>query len=703
MTSPARGLSMIFALTLIFCSAALPSVAQTPPGPAPNPQQQPTLNTGRSRSLGEQIAALNVRARQLVKVLQTEMMTHLMRWVEYFAWLLALLMIPASAVREWHENAGRGRNLFWWFGRLAACLLLFGMTTAIIDALYVVGKDVAEGNESIGEQSLLFDFYSQQRESFNESYDKLVDGNFKVKGLNGQEFAVKPLDGSEAFLGVVYDQGTTIRDLNSNLNDSSYTMPRLFALMSVARGVMEAGDVWLIVLAGLLLLTFKLVAPLMVVLGIDRKISQRTVTAYVWGLVILTLVWPSVSYFIRALAYMGGNLAMAIGDADQVYAWTASSQKALRNPLAQPFYTVVVGALTMLGAGLALWVSPFIAYSIAMGRVFEGVAQQASQIAGSIVGAAVEWVSANVGAKIGRQADNLQIQGAYDSEKERAKGELDYGNLGAQARRMQAIGQARAQQAAGLGGIWASWAYQTGATTNQETFGVMSAKGQAIYAKELDLARGIKEFGDNSISGEQQIKNISAQGISEVAHGVGSAVGQISGAYGRTPGASEIGIIGAGVGQGISLAGSGAKFKLQTDAAALATNKRADNTQKYLDNVVGSSDQPGIHDQNRDFVIHNQQEFAKSQRDTAGVSANVAVSGVNRAAGIQVDTANRMYSFETGENGPNQIRYDAQMRATEITRRAGVDAANLRAMQHVLSQVAGMVVRDIQKNIEMRF
>jgi hypothetical protein len=81
----------------------------------------------------------------------------------------------------------------------------------------------------------------------------------------------------------------------------------------------------------------------------------------------------------------------------------------------------------------------------------------------------------------------------------------------------------------------------------------------------------------------------------------------------------------------------------------------------------------------------------------------LAAGGVNRAAWIQVDTANRLYRFETGDTGPNQIRYDAQMRAADITQRAGVDAANLRAVQHVLSQVAGMVARDIQKNIEMRF
>jgi hypothetical protein len=689
-TRATRFLPMVFALAVIFFCSSLPSIAQPPP----NPQQQPTLNTGRSRSLGEHISALNVRARQLVQVLQTEML-RLTRWVDYFAWLLALLLIPASAVREWHENAGKGRNLFWWFGRLAVCLMLFGMTMPIIDALYVVGKDIAEGNESISGQagqSLLFEFYSTQRESFNASYDKLIDGNFKVKGLNGQEFAIQPVDGTEAFLGVIYDQSSTIRDLQSNLNDSSYTMPTLFALMGIARGVMEAGDVWLIVLAGLLLLTFKLLAPLMVVLGIDRKLSQRTVTAFVWGLVIFTLVWPSVSYILRALAYMGGNLAMAMGDADQVYAWTDSAQKALRNPLAQPFYTVVVGALTMFGAGLALWVSPFLAYSFAMGRVFEGVSQQASQIAGSIIGTAMEWVSANVGARIARQADNVQLQGAYDAERERARGELDFANVGAQSRRIQSIAQAKAQQASGLGNVWSAWAFQRGSAKNQEMFAINAAEGQAIYSKALDSNRAAREMRDNIVNGVQQEKNIAAQAIGETYHNAGSAAGTA----GITTGNAKA----IGIGHGANLIGIEEKYRLQTKAADEATNKRSDNIKTYYDNLVGAPDQPGIHDQYRDFASANQQALAKTQLSTSDVSLNMARDGVNRAAGIQIGTAKQVARIETEAN---QGRFDAQMRAADLTYSAGVQTANLRAMQHVLSQVASKVARDIEKGIEMRF
>src|SRR5262245_64417697 len=118
----------------------------------------------------------------------------------------------------------------------------------------------------------------------------------------------------------MYDQGSTIKDIQNKLNDSSYSLPMMFGLMSFARSMMEVGDVWLVVLAGLLVMAFKALAPLMIALAVDRKLSQRAVHGYAWGLIVLTLFWPSVSYFLRALAYLAGNFSMAVWDEDQVYA-----------------------------------------------------------------------------------------------------------------------------------------------------------------------------------------------------------------------------------------------------------------------------------------------------------------------------------------------------------------------------------------------
>src|SRR5882672_2648067 len=122
-------LAAVIAMLVMICCAFLPSVAQTqnPPG-----QQQPTLQTGSAGSFGAQIVKFGVRARELMSGLQTEMMS-LMRWVEYLALVLMMVVIIGSGVREWHENNWEGRNLFWCFGRLAVCLLLFGSSVGIID------------------------------------------------------------------------------------------------------------------------------------------------------------------------------------------------------------------------------------------------------------------------------------------------------------------------------------------------------------------------------------------------------------------------------------------------------------------------------------------------------------------------------------------------------------------------------------------
>src|SRR5262249_7550034 len=316
-----------------------------------------------------------------------------------------------------------------------------GSGVAIIDQLYGIGKTIAEGNEDIAADlspgnidrpasvSRLYEFYLDQQDRFNRSYNKIMDGHFTVKVKGQDEFTVQPIDSTEKVLGVMYDQGATIKDIQNKLNDSSYSLPMMFGLMNFARGVMEVGDVWLTALGGLLVMAFKALAPLMIAFAVDRKLSQRAVHGYVWGLLVVTLFWPSVSYFLRSLAYLAGNASMAVWDQDQVYAWTDTTMTALRDPLAQPTITIAFGALLLMGAGFALIVSPYFAYAFSMGRVFETVSQYATQTASSFVGLAAEAWSSLVGSHVSRQAEGVQIGGGFASESARAQGELDSAGL----------------------------------------------------------------------------------------------------------------------------------------------------------------------------------------------------------------------------------------------------------------------------------
>ena len=67
-------------------------------------------------------------------------------------------------------------------------------------------------------KSVLYEFYLAQRDSFDESYTKLTQGTFTVK-VKGEDFPVAPSsNGSDAFLGVLYDQEATVKDINNRLN-----------------------------------------------------------------------------------------------------------------------------------------------------------------------------------------------------------------------------------------------------------------------------------------------------------------------------------------------------------------------------------------------------------------------------------------------------------------------------------------------------
>jgi hypothetical protein len=673
------------ALALLWIlGASLPSFAQAPQQPPP------VVQTGRSRSLSEQIAGLNVRARQLLPALQGEVMSRVMGWAARFSMLLAALIILGSFLRMWRENDGQGSNLFWWFGRLACCLLLVGSGSAIIDAFYLSGKEIAEGNEIGGAvgRSALFEFYQAQRETFNDSYEKAVDGHFKVK-TRGGDFTVKPANGAEEFMGVIYDQAATIRDFNNNLNDSAYTLPKLFTLMGVARGVMEAGDVWLVVLAGLLLMVFKMIAPFMIVLGIDAKLSQRTVYPYLWGLLVLTIIWPSVSYFIRALAYLSGNSAMAMFDGDQLYAWNPETLQALRNPLAQPFYTIALGAAFMLLAGLMLWVSPFIAYSISMGRIYEGVSQTASSFAGSMIGTVAEWWSANVGSKIARQAENVQIQGGYEADTTRSRGELQAANTSAQARRIGAIGSVKGQQITSLSQIHSNERLQIALAQlgRDQQIGANNAQHGLALRSIDDSTR--KDITETRIATRQHIQSAGAEAIGGASSIGGHTLGGVLGAGG--PGVGALGGVAGGV---IQLDGNEKRMEMTQDSALEAGIGRAKNFHEFSDNQKRS------HSQYTWELNENSAQYVDGASAAYRANAGQAAAGVNRGTKVQMGSINQSAGLEMQAN---QERFNTQVAAAGITRNAGLEATNLRAMSHVFSQVAGKVARDIEKGIELRF
>lgn len=145
-------------------------------------------------TLSDHIARLSIKAAQLLPYLQSEVLNHLQDWVYGIAVAVAVLVLLFSFLRLWRENAGGGNsNLIFFFLRSLFFFGLVGSSVWLIGQMAATGREIAEGNEINGSagRGLLFEFYKAQRDSFNESYEKLVMGTFTVQ-VDGRDFTVQP-------------------------------------------------------------------------------------------------------------------------------------------------------------------------------------------------------------------------------------------------------------------------------------------------------------------------------------------------------------------------------------------------------------------------------------------------------------------------------------------------------------------------------
>lgn len=689
-------LATLHLATISLC-LCLPALAQSPgPTPAPTPSGGKTLS--------ENIAGLAQRAGEMIPKLQTELESPLLSWFETISIVLAALIVMFSFARLWRENNGAGADVFWWFGRLAVCLALLGSGPFIINYLNSIGKQIAQGNELTGD-SALSRFYRAQRDSFNDSYQKFTEGLFTVK-VNGQDVPVKPgPNGTDVVLGVLYDKEANIKDVERRLDVSSWNMPTMFSVLSFSRGIIEFGDLFLMMLRGFLLIAVRLAAPIMIAVAIDRNLAHKIAYPFVWGVVVLTLVWPIVSYLIRSLAYLGGNLAMAMGDSDPLYVWDPATMQVISNPLAQPIYTIVIAAAIMLITGLCVWFSPVIAYKVSMGQVYESVSTTVSGWAAAIIGTGVSLVSAQAAAALSNQAERTQAEGAYGGEVTRAGAALEAGNLGVRARQIAALASARGGQVAALGQIYAARTQAVMSAQAGQLFGVTSAAAATTLSKgDIDVRKD-QAISDLVVQRDQQSSVIETNRDADTQNWVGGKiikgsdwVGDLIGGDGKSSGRK---IVGEAVRIGGSAYGMYQQYDSiqnraedQQNALHIATGGLIDNQTRAAE---GQTANQNVYLQQ---MTNAHQQFAQGQIDAANAGASQAAGGVNRGTSITIGGINQGASLE---QRANRVTFEGSVKAAGQVRDASFEAARLHAMASVISAVGHNLAREIEHGLTLRY
>jgi hypothetical protein len=624
--------------------------------------------------------------------------------------VLAALITMFSFARLWRENNGAGVDVFWWFGRLAVCLALLGSGPFLINYLNSIGKQIAQGNELIGD-SALSRFYHAQRDSFNDSYQKFTEGLFTVR-VNGQDVPIKPgPNGTDIVLGVLYDKEANIKDVERKLDVSSWNMPTMFSVLSCSRGIIEFGDLFLMMMSGFLLIAVRLAAPFMIAVAIDRNLANKISYPFLWGVVVMTLIWPVVSYLIRSLAYLAGNMAMAMGDSSPLYVWDPATMQVISNPLAQPIYTIVIAAVIMLITGLCVWFSPVIAYKVSMGQVYESVSSTVSGWAAAIIGTGVELVSAQAAAALGNQAERTQAEGSYRGEVTRSTAGLEAGNLGVRARQIAAIAGARGGQVAALGQIYAARTQAVMSAQAGMMFGINSAAATTTLSKGDIGVRNDQAIGDLSVRRDQQSSVIETNRDADTQNFIGGKIvrgSEYAGGVARSLLSDSDGkqtTIGRAAGTAIEVGGG--LYGLREQYRSI--QNRAEGQQSALNTATG-----GLMDnQNRaaQGQVANQdvyftqmtdahQKFAQGQIDAANAGASQAAGGVNRGTAITISGINQGASLE---QRANTITFQGSVQAAGQVRDAAFEAARLHALASVISSVGHNVARNLEHGLTLRY
>jgi hypothetical protein len=667
-----RALRFVILLALLL----LPIMVQAQ-APAPTP---PSV-----RSLSDNIAALSQRAGSLLPYFENEIVSKLIGWFELLAWVIGNCLAGFAMLRIIREDNGEGPNLYWWFGRLALFFMLSGTSLAIINGMSGIGYEIANGNET-GQQSVLQRLYLAQRESFNDSYAKFQQNLFTVK-VDGRETAIDSVPlGSESVLGIIVDRESTIQNFDQKTDVSQWSISTMMTWLTFERALIEFGDLILVILAAALTLGMKLAMPFMLAGIVDKQIASKTTYPFFYGLVALTLVWPSVSKIIRIVAYMWGNVAMAVGDGDPLYIWNYGTMRAITDPLAQPQYTVALAAFGMGLGALCLYGTPFISLYFLSGRIYESVATVVSSWMGAMIGTGIEKYSAEAAASINRQAETTQYGAGYQADVTRSGGQLEAGNMRAQ-------GQRTAQLASIQAALTGQVAATSGAATTQRMI-VQAAAGFQKSQVGADVGRSIRE---TNISRDQQVGTTVAGTTKEKVMAAGESHAAKNDLWGRSLAEAvppEIPIVRPALSGGFQNAAIGNRNRIVNQTADVYREGVTGLQNTAADKSVASSQQ---YESDIKVAIDKQ---AGSQIAGVNAGAGEAIGGYRRGAGEARRGVDENYRQELGAN---KEVYGTQVNAAAQIRDAGFQSASLRQAAAVIAAVGREISREVGQGMRIRF
>jgi hypothetical protein len=657
------------AIPLVPANTALAQTASPTP-PTLKPQPTPSWEAGLP---GGQMTELLDHVRELVPYIRRQVERPLMEKFNTLGMIVASLVLLFSFIRIIRENDGASSELYYWIARAAIFMFLFTLAPSIISTMYKVGRTLTTPLENGIEE---------RRSAFNDTYYEFIHGTMIVKDGNhvfNDPLALKP--GEDGWAAVLTDGESGhgklkgIQELNKAADVTSWHMDWLFFLLNIARGILQFGEVFLLLLSGFVMIALRLASPFMVAVGTDKKLAERVTYPFVWGTVVFTAIFPVVRDVIIYVAYTVGSFGLMLYKGEAIYTIDDKTAELLKNNYYDPKFIIIISLVTMTVSGLCLWLSPYIAYRFATGQVFEAVSSTASGWMSAIVGSAIEFAGLKAGASIQRQAENTTIQGGYSAEMTRARATMEVGNIGAQARQISGLASIQGGLAGQLGAIWGGAHTTIGTAMQMRNFTVASTNAQVGDSQRQTGFRRDQAIGQNNINYGVETVRLSVENEAKKGENAAQLVG------GAFP-----------YGGGTIIGEQGFFAQRQRNIgqnAALSQQRMYSNINEFhtSDKIQGSQE---TFRGNIQTAADNQYAgIVQATNEGAGMAAGAAKHG----AGIASGGVNKAYQLELKAN---EVQFTGAKDAAAITRDAGFEAARDRQIGTIITSMS----RDMSRRLE---
>lgn len=658
-------------------------------GSSADPSQTPTTPPSTAGQPSAQLQKLLEMVRQLVPYIRRQVERPMLEKLTFLAMILTSLVLLFSFIRIIRENDGASTELYFWFGRAVFCMALFAIAPSVISTLYKVGRTLTIPIEPMIEE---------KRTNFNDHYYTFVHRNFLVKDQQGvykeQSGYIEP--GEYGWVGVLTDHESGSGNVNGlkameGATDlTSWSMPKLLFGLNLSRGILQSGEIFLLILSGFIMIALRLAVPFMVAVALDKKLAERISYPFIWGTVVFTLIFPIVRDVLIFIAYTVAGFGLALYDSGGApYSIDERTAQIIKHNNFDPTIIIIVTLCIMLINGLMLWLSPYLAYRIATGQVFEAVSSTASGWMAAIIGSAIEFQGLKTGASLQRQAENTQAQSAYSAEMTRARGSLDASNIGANARQIATHASIESGKIGAQGQIDAGAFTGRAMAQTSANFTVAATNAQVADANRQMWARANQANSQTSFSQGAESIRIAGETHARKQEIIGSAFqsGTAGIAYAQNAAGAVI--------QPLinSVANSNRNRNLN-----LANNSFAQNT---IQNETGTAQTV----QASQFTYRSDMQQAAQDQlagNTAAIDGGqgIALGATARAASVAHAGVDKAYQLELQAN---TTQFNSTTEAAGQIKTANLEAAHLREMGTIVTGVARDMDRRIEEAMRQRY